>query len=96
MKKALSLLLVLVLLTLCFAGCAKSTPAATTAPSPSDSIKIGLIFSLTGATAITEECMYNSAVLAIDEINAAAASTERRLNMLSRIMLPMRIWLLNL
>lgn len=37
----------------------------------SDTIKIGLVFSLTGGTAITEECMYNSAVLAIDEINKA-------------------------
>lgn len=35
-----------------------------------NSIKIGLVFSLTGGTAITEECMYNSAVLAIEEINA--------------------------
>lgn len=45
-------------------GCGKKSSA-------SDSIKIGLVFSLTGGTAITEECMYNSAVLAIEEINAA-------------------------
>lgn len=35
----------------------------------SDTIKIGLVFSQTGGTAITEECMYNSALLAIDQIN---------------------------
>lgn len=39
--------------------------------SGSDTIKIGLVFSLTGGTAITEECMLNSAKLAIDEINEA-------------------------
>ncbi len=47
-----------------FAGCGKRSGS-------SDTIKIGLVFSLTGGTAITEECMYNSAQLAVDEINAA-------------------------
>lgn len=36
-----------------------------------DTVKIGLVFSLTGGTAITEEAMYNAAVLAVDEINDA-------------------------
>lgn len=36
-----------------------------------DTVKIGLVFSLTGGTAITEEAMYNAAVLAVEQINAA-------------------------
>ncbi len=39
--------------------------------SGAEGIKIGLIFSKTGATAITEECMINSAMLAVEEVNAA-------------------------
>lgn len=69
MKKALCLLTALVMLALCLVGCGpKAAPASA---GGADTIKIGLVFSLTGATAITEECMYNSAVLAIEEINAA-------------------------
>jgi len=36
-----------------------------------DTIKIGVVYSLTGGTAISEACMYNSTIMAIDEINAA-------------------------
>ncbi len=61
-KKMTSLLLVTALLVIVFTGCGKKDAA-------SDSIKLGLVFSLTGGTAISEECMYNSAVLAINQIN---------------------------
>lgn len=61
-KKMTSLLLVTALLVIVFTGCGKKDAA-------SDSIKLGLVFSLTGGTAISEECMYNSAVLAIKQIN---------------------------
>lgn len=55
-------------------GCAKTTGAGA-----SDEIKIGLIFSKTGATAISEECMYNAAMMAIDEVNAAGGVKGKKL-----------------
>lgn len=45
----------------------------------SDTIKIGLVFSLTGGTAISEECMYNSAKLAIEEINGAGGVNGKKI-----------------
>lgn len=66
MKKVtrfIALLLVATLVMAGFTGCGKKGGKS------SDTIKIGLVFSLTGGTAITEECMYNSAVLAIEQIN---------------------------
>lgn len=45
----------------------------------SGEIKIGLIFSKTGATAITEECMYNAAMMAIDEVNEAGGVKGKKL-----------------
>ncbi len=63
-KKVLALVLVFTLV-MATTSCSKKGGDS------SDTIKIGLVFSLTGGTAISEECMYNSAVLAIDEINAA-------------------------
>lgn len=62
-KKIFAMALTLLLVFMGAAGCSKK------AASSSDSIKIGLVFSLTGGTAISEECMYNSAVLAIEQIN---------------------------
>ncbi|HWQ79101.1 MAG TPA: transporter substrate-binding protein [Anaerovoracaceae bacterium] len=64
-KKILALLLAVMLIGLSACG-AEEAPGEDTA----GSIKIGLVFSLTGGTAISEECMYNSAVLAIEQINA--------------------------
>lgn len=64
LKRTMAMLLVTVMTALCFTGCGSKGESA-------DSIKIGLVFSLTGGTAITEEAMYNSAVLAVEEINAA-------------------------
>lgn len=66
MKKVtrmIALLLVAAMVMAGFTGCGKKGGKS------SDTIKIGLVFSLTGGTAITEECMYNSAVLAIEQIN---------------------------
>jgi len=62
-KRFLAVLMVLAMTAVCFTGCGKKG-------GNSDTVKIGLIFSQTGGTAITEECMYNSAILAIEEINA--------------------------
>ena len=61
-KRITVMLLVAALLVTGFTGCGKKATA-------SDTIKLGLVFSLTGGTAISEECMYNSAVLAINQIN---------------------------
>ena len=44
-----------------------------------EEIKIGLIFSVTGATAITEECMINASIMAIEEINAAGGVNGKKL-----------------
>lgn len=65
LKRTIAMLMVTVMTALCFTGCGSK------GGSNSDTIKIGLVFSLTGGTAITEEAMYNSAVLAIEEINEA-------------------------
>lgn len=53
-----------------FSGCGDSE---------SSDIKIGLLFSKTGATAITEECMINAAEMAIDEINEAGGVNGKKL-----------------
>lgn len=45
----------------------------------SDEIKIGLLFSKTGATAITEECMINAAQMAIDEVNEAGGINGKKI-----------------
>lgn len=70
--KMIALLMVMTMTVSVFAGCGKKSGS-------SDSIKIGLVFSLTGGTAITEECMYNSAVLAIEEINAAGGINGKKI-----------------
>lgn len=62
LKRTIAMLLVATLVLAGFTGCGKKGGS-------SDTIKIGLVFSLTGGTAISEECMYNSAVLAINQIN---------------------------
>lgn len=71
-KKLLALILAFAL-ALALAGCGSGSGSSDSSSSSSsgDTIKIGLVFSLTGSTAITEECMYNSAVLAIEQINEA-------------------------
>ncbi|MGN6710250.1 transporter substrate-binding domain-containing protein [Anaerocolumna jejuensis] len=63
-KRIFAMALALLLVFMGAAGCSKKSASS------SDSIKIGLVFSLTGGTAISEECMYNSALLAIEQINA--------------------------
>lgn len=51
---------------LILAGCSKAGSSGS-----SDEIKIGILFSLSGSTAVAEKPMANAALLAIDEINAA-------------------------
>ena len=51
----------------------------------SDTIKIGILFSETGSTALSEKTMTNACIMAFDEINA-----ESRLNTYTRTMLPTR------
>lgn len=71
--KVLSLLLAVCMMVMSFAGCGNASEGA------SDTVKIGLVFSLTGGTAITEESMYNSAVLAIEEINEKGGINGRKI-----------------
>jgi branched-chain amino acid transport system substrate-binding protein/urea transport system substrate-binding protein len=75
MRKWTKMILVLMLcaITVIGMGCAKSTGGS------GGEIKIGLIFSKTGATAITEECMYNAAMMAVDEVNAAGGVNGKKL-----------------
>jgi ABC-type branched-subunit amino acid transport system substrate-binding protein len=75
MRNLRKMIAVLVVMSMLFAlaGCTGSKSAS------SDSIKIGLVFSLTGGTAITEESMYNSALLAIDEINQAGGINGKKI-----------------
>lgn len=85
MKKKMQKLLTVVMAIACMAfslvGCGGAIAGANggSAAGNGDTIKIGLVFSLTGGTAITEECMYNSAVLAIDEINKAGGINGKKI-----------------
>lgn len=79
LKKIISVLLVLSITAMCLSGCGTSAASAN-----SDTIKIGLVFSLTGGTAITEECMYNSAKLAIDQINAAGGINGKKIEYVTK------------
>lgn len=85
MKKKMQKLLTVVMAIACMAfslvGCGGAIAGANggSAAGDGDTIKIGLVFSLTGGTAITEECMYNSAVLAIDEINKAGGINGKKI-----------------
>ncbi len=75
MKKVtrnIAVLLAMALVIGSFSGCGVKSKS-------SDTIKIGLVFSLTGGTAITEECMYNSATLAIEEINKAGGINGKKI-----------------
>ena len=86
-KKGIAALLAGTMVIAGFAGCGKQSEADAAAAEASgteksasgDTIKVGLVFSLTGGTAITEECMYNSAELAIDEINEAGGVDGKQL-----------------
>ncbi len=65
MKKVTAAVLASGLAMASLSGCGSTSTDST------GTIKIGLVFSLTGGTAITEECMLNAAELAIQEINDA-------------------------
>lgn len=82
-RKLLALLLALALFATGISGCAAKAAGeetdASAASASGDTIKIGLVFSLTGGTAISELCMYNSALLAIDEINAAGGVSGKKI-----------------
>lgn len=73
MKKLLVVVLITTLVTACLTACGKKEKTS------DDTIKLGLVFSLTGGTAITEECMYNAAVLAIDEMNEAGGINGKKI-----------------
>ncbi len=84
MKRLLMISLVVVLLcSIVFSGCAKQAPAPspapapapapTPAPAPAKPIKIGIMFPLTGPMAMTGERMVNAAKFAFEQINYEVA-----------------------
>ncbi len=60
-------------------GLAFSAAACGSATGSNDEIKVGILFSKSGALAITEESMYNAAMLAIDEVNEAGGVNGKKL-----------------
>lgn len=74
LKRMIAMLVVLTMALAGITGCGKKSGG-----SSDDTIKIGLVFSLTGGTAITEECMYNAAKLAIDEINESGGVNGKKI-----------------
>lgn len=73
--KIMSVVLVLAVV-LSMIGCSSGTSAG---KAEKEGIKIGLLFSKSGSTAITEEGMYNAAMLAIDEVNEAGGVNGRKI-----------------
>lgn len=71
LMKITILLLVMSLVAGMISGCAGKGDDST--------IKIGLLFAMSGATAITEDTMYKSAKLAVDEINAAGGINGKKI-----------------
>lgn len=74
MKKVVCMVLAAVMLMACLAGCG-STPAPTPEDSASAAFKIGGTAPLTGGAAIYGNAVKNAAQIAVDEINAKAASS---------------------
>lgn len=73
-RRAKSVLAVLMtaIMTASLAGCGSSAGAASTGSGSSeDSIKVGILFSESGSTALVEKTMTNACIMAFDEINAA-------------------------
>ena len=68
-KKAVALLLGSTLL-FGMTACGESSPASSTADS-GDTVKVGLLHSLSGTMAISETSVRDAELLAIEEINAA-------------------------
>ncbi|WP_035857217.1 transporter substrate-binding protein [Cryptosporangium arvum] len=64
-------LAVLVVAVLALAGCASEPPVAVS----SSTVRVGLLHSLTGTTAISETALVNAEKMAIEEINAAGGIT---------------------
>lgn len=82
MKKFVSLFMVMAMCVCMMAGCgsasapaAEATPAAESTTDGSAAFKFGGVGPLTGAAAIYGQAVKNGEQIAVDEINAAAAST---------------------
>lgn len=77
MKKIISLALACAVgLTCLFCGCGGTKTAASGSKPP---IRIGLLYSLSGVTAVSEKQLYNGTKLAIDEINANGGINGRKI-----------------
>jgi urea transport system substrate-binding protein len=77
MKKSTVVLLTMILtFSVVLAGCSGGGGSAS---GKADDIKVGVLFSLSGALAVTEKGMANAALLAIEEINASGGINGRNL-----------------
>ncbi|WP_416201120.1 MAG: Urea ABC transporter substrate-binding protein [Thermocaproicibacter melissae] len=73
-KKLCALLACAVMLPCLFTGCSRGTEQSGAKP-----IKIGLLYSLSGVTSVSEKQLYNGTKLAIDEINASGGINGRKI-----------------
>jgi urea transport system substrate-binding protein len=73
-KKLCALLACAVMLPCVFTGCSRGTEQSGAKP-----IKIGLLYSLSGVTSVSEKQLYNGTKLAIDEINASGGINGRKI-----------------
>ncbi|MBD3886176.1 transporter substrate-binding domain-containing protein [Phormidium tenue FACHB-886] len=61
------------------AGCARSATSGTSAGTSGDTVKVGILFSLTGGLEIVEKSMHDATLMAIDEINQAGGILGKQL-----------------
>ena len=71
MIKGLKTVAVLLMAGTALAACSKKDEAGAQAATAGDTVKVGVLHSLTGTMAISEVTVKNSTQMAIDEINAA-------------------------
>lgn len=77
-RKSLLFFISLISLAIIVSGCGINKPSTSSA-SNEEGIKVGILFSLGGTTALIEEGMANAALLAIEEINAAGGVNGKEL-----------------
>lgn len=70
MKRSKKLLAITMAAGMLAGSMSAAVPAADTEAASGDTIKIGLLFSFGGSEATLEKCMYNGALLGVEEINA--------------------------
>ena len=74
----ISIITLVLLLSACGGGGSSTTPSSGSS-NGEDGIKVGVVFSLSGTTAVVEEGMANAAMLAIEEINETGGINGKKL-----------------